>query len=105
MYDFEKSSETYEIPFKKRVDFYDKTEGKELTPLETFKWFYDEINGIKSGDYRVIAGDPLSDIEIGLADFIASKHADYVSSLLKASDRWGVCSGGSLPLGTKNSLG
>ena len=82
MIDCEKSSETYsDIGFKRRVDLFEEMQklGKEeYKPIDAFKWFHNHIlNEVKAGEFRVIAVDPISDIEVGLADYVASLHNEY----------------------------
>lgn len=74
MIDCEKSSETYSIPFAERHDLF---EAGVLAPREQFLWFTDILKGIKPGQYSVVAVDPISDIEDGLADYVASRFKDY----------------------------
>lgn len=80
MIDLEKSTETYSIPYKKRLDLYaelqkridadPKRKGSTPTPLDAFIWFKETLEGVKPGEYSVIAVDPISDIEQGLTDWV-----------------------------------
>lgn len=80
MIDLEKSTETYNIPYKKRLDLYaelqkridadPKRKGSTPTPLDAFIWFKETLEGVKPGEYAVIAVDPISDIEQGLTDWV-----------------------------------
>ncbi len=70
MIDLESSSDTYNIPFKKRYNLYEEvlkmTEGRQPTALDCFLWFNKLIESIKPGEYSNIIVDPISDIEAGL---------------------------------------
>jgi hypothetical protein len=70
MIDLESSSDTYNIPFKKRYNLYEEvlkmTEGRQPTAVDCFLWFNNLIQGIKPGEYSNIIVDPISDIEAGL---------------------------------------
>lgn len=74
MVDLEGSSATYSsIPFGRRWDLYDemmKKHSRVPTPLECFEWFRDLIDAIKPGEYRVLAVDPITDIEQGMVDWV-----------------------------------
>lgn len=80
MIDLEKSTETYSIPYKKRLDLYaelqkridadPKRKGSTPTPLDAFIWFKETLEGVKPGEFTVIAVDPISDIEQGLTDWV-----------------------------------
>lgn len=80
MVDLEGSSATYSsIPFARRWDLYDEmmTKHKRVpTPLECFEWFRDLIEAIKPGDFRVLAVDPITDIEQGMVDWV-QKHPEH----------------------------
>lgn len=80
MIDLEKSTETYNIPYKKRLDLYaalqgrldadPKRKGTTPTPLDAFVWFKETLEAVKPGEFSVIAVDPISDIEQGLTDWV-----------------------------------
>lgn len=82
MIDLEKSTETYSIPYKKRLDLYaelqkrieadPKRKGAAATPtpLDAFVWFKETLEAVKPGEFSVIAVDPISDIEQGLTDWV-----------------------------------
>jgi hypothetical protein len=94
MIDNEKSSETYQIPFKRRIDLFEEMVTAHPgghNPIDSFRWFLREIDEIKTGQYTVIAIDPISDIESGLADWVASRYADFgFSSSKKFKDTGGI---------------
>jgi hypothetical protein len=74
MIDLEDSTASYNIPFAKRWNLYDemaKKDGKVPKPIECFLWFRDLItDGIKPGEFTVLAVDPISDIEQGMVDWV-----------------------------------
>lgn len=80
-FDHEKSGGCYEQLGIKRVDvpnvLYEKFKGKEYSPRQAFEWWLGEIRKIKPGEYSVIAVDPISDIEDGLVDWVASRFKTY----------------------------
>ena len=78
--DCEESTRTYNIPFKKRVDLFEmmgKLHPDGWKPVDAFNEFYKSVKALKPGEYRVIVVDPISDIEQGLADYVASNFKDY----------------------------
>jgi len=80
MIDCERSSDTYNIPFKSRIDLFAEMQSlgkEEYKPIDAFIWFKNHIEAIEPGEFRVIAVDPISDIEAGLADYVQSQYADY----------------------------
>lgn len=78
MIDMEKSSETYNIPFGGRTDMYDELGKQDWTPLEAFEWFQEFIiKKVEPGKQRVIAVDPISDIEVGLPEYVANNFSKY----------------------------
>lgn len=72
--DLEGSSATYgSIPFARRWDLYDemlKKYGRLPTPIECFEWFRDLVMALKPGEFRVLAVDPITDIEQGMVDWV-----------------------------------
>jgi len=74
MIDLEKSSATYNIPYKKRFDLYDELQASGVSenpsPLDAFLWFKKTCEEIKPGEFSVLAVDPITDIEAGLADWV-----------------------------------
>lgn len=81
VYDFEKSSKPYEndLGFV-RVDVPDEMQAKfkgKAKPIDVFKWWVEHIRSIPRGQYRVIVVDPASDIEQGLADYVASNPREF----------------------------
>jgi len=83
MIDCEKSSASYNIPYKKRVDLYDemnRLHPNGWKPIDAYKWFVEMIQQIAPGEYTVIAIDPLTDIEQGLADWVYENAALFGKS-------------------------
>ena len=80
MVDLEGSSATYSnIPFARRWDLHDemlRKHNRVPTPIECFEWFRDLITAIKPGEYRVLAVDPITDIEQGMVDWV-QKNPDH----------------------------
>lgn len=79
VYDFEKSSKSYErdLGFV-RVDVPDEMQAKyggKAKPIDVFNWWVAHVRSIPKGQYRVIVVDPASDIEQGLADYVAKNPA------------------------------
>lgn len=74
MIDLESSSETYNIPFKKRYNLYEevikKTDGKPPTALDCYLWFHELVSQVKPGEYSCVIVDPISDIEAGLTQWV-----------------------------------
>lgn len=73
IYDFEKSSESYaELGFE-RVDVplqMSRRYPNGYKPQQTFEWWRGHVRQIKPGQFRVIAIDPISDIESGLVEWV-----------------------------------
>lgn len=74
MCDLEDSSASYNLPFAKRWSLYEemlKKFNRVPTPLECFEWFRNLITDeIKPGQFRVLAVDPITDIEQGMVDWV-----------------------------------
>lgn len=80
LYDFEKSAGAYTGLGIDRVDVpsvllekYPKT----YSPRQLFEWWYADIKAIEPGRYTVIAGDPISDIEDGMVDWVKARHKEW----------------------------
>ena len=89
LYDFEKSAGTYSsLGIKERIDVPQvltaKFAGKEYRPLDVFRWWREDVLATPPGEFTVIATDPISDIEQGLVDYVASQYAAYGFSSEKA---------------------
>lgn len=75
-YDTEKSGETYDslgLGFR-RVDVFSemlKKHSKGYKPVDLFLWWLDHVRGVQPGAYTVVALDTVSEIESGLADWVA----------------------------------
>lgn len=81
VYDFEKSSKSYEndLGFH-RIDVPDEMQvklGGKAKPIDVFKWWIAHVRSIKPGQYRVIVVDPASDIEQGLADYVNANPREF----------------------------
>ena len=81
MIDLEKSSETYNIPFKERVDLYEALNKRPggNKPIDAFLWFKDEIEALPTEEkkFTVIAVDPISDIEQGLVEWVQQNPEEF----------------------------
>ena len=80
MIDLEDSSESYNIQFAKRISLYDemlKKFGRAATPVESYVWFMDLIEGLKPGEFSVLAVDPYSDIQAGLVDWVKANPTKF----------------------------
>lgn len=79
-YDCEMSSGTYSlIKPENKIDV-PKLMGQlkaGYTSLDVFTWWRKDVLAIKPGQFAVIAVDTIGDIEQGLADFVAIKHAEF----------------------------
>lgn len=75
-YDFEKSGATYESDLGfTRIDVPAEMQKKHpngYKPIDVFNWWIGHVRSQRAGQYRVIVADPASDIEQGLADWVAS---------------------------------
>lgn len=80
VYDFEKSSESYEDLGAHRVDagayMLDRHQGK-AKPIDLFKWWRDHVRSIQPGKYRVIMVDPVSEIESGLVAYVEANPQEF----------------------------
>lgn len=79
-YDCEMSSGTYSLLKPENKIDVPKLMGQlkpGYTPLDVFTWWRKDVLALKPGQYSVIAVDTIGDIEQGLADFTASKFAEY----------------------------
>lgn len=80
--DLEKSSETYSVPVKKRLDLFDemvRVHGPNHIPsaMECWIWFRDFVVSIQPGEYTVLAVDPISDIEAGAVDYVRANPEEF----------------------------
>jgi len=75
-YDFEKSGASYEADLGfTRVDVPAEMQRrfpKGYKPVDVFNWWLSHVRSLQAGQYRVIVADPASDIEQGLADWVAA---------------------------------
>lgn len=56
-----------------RVAFGNQT----FRPVDMFRWWRNDVLSVEPGKYDVIATDPASDLESGLASWVASRYADF----------------------------
>jgi hypothetical protein len=75
--DLEDSAVTYNLPFAKHWSLYEEMAAKDPNAvpkaIDRFIWFRDTvIGGIQPGELKVLAVDPLNDIEAGLVDWVQS---------------------------------
>lgn len=79
-YDFEKSGGTYEGLGVNRIDvpavMLEKYP-KGYSPRHVFEWWYSDIKLLNPGGYAVVVGDPISDIEDGLVEWVKARHAEW----------------------------
>ena len=81
LYDFELSAASYhglgaeivDVPGVMRQNFGQH----EYTAIDTFRWWQQDVLAIQPGQYDVIGVDPITDIESGLVDFVASQYKQY----------------------------
>lgn len=80
LYDYEKSAGAYSGLGIDRVDVPSVMLAKYPKAYSTrqlFEWWYNDIKSIEPGRYSVIAGDPISDIEDGLVDWVKARHKEW----------------------------
>lgn len=82
LFDFEKSASAYsqlEGMGLKRIDYPKRMAAlkPDYQPVDMFSQWLQDVATIERGKFSVIALDTIGDIETGLADYVASKHADY----------------------------
>lgn len=46
-------------------------------PIDMFRWWMSDVRSIEPGKYDVIAVDPASDLESGMASWVASRYTDF----------------------------
>jgi hypothetical protein len=81
VYDFELSASGYRGLDFDYVDVPATMRGlfgqKEYRPIDVFRWWQQDVLAIQPGSYAVIVADPITDIESGLVDFVASEYAKH----------------------------
>lgn len=80
MYDFEKSSGTYQGLGNDRVDVPSVLQALHPTgykPIQLFQWFLGDVRQIPAGKYDAICIDTAGDVEVGLADYVKARYAEY----------------------------
>ena len=81
-YDLEKSGSSYSsIPIKERIDVPLELNRKfpnGYKPIDLYSWWREDVKKrAQPGVFTNILVDPASDLDQGLADFVASRYADY----------------------------
>jgi len=79
--DLEASSDTFNLPFKKYVCLYDEVKTVNSsgipTAIECFLWFDDMLEKVKTGEYTVVAVDPINEIQSGCYDWVYSNPGKF----------------------------
>lgn len=92
MFQPEGSTVTYGVPYKRRVDLYDEvlkmTNGRPPTSLDCFLWFKKFMEEVSPGEFSVIAVDPISDIEVGLQQWVY-ENAELFGKTKQQYDKFG----------------
>lgn len=79
-YDIEKSGTVYKDFVSSYVDLPHEARERhcgQLTELQLFLYWLEHIKNMREDTYSVIAVDPIYKLEVGLAEYVLSKHNDY----------------------------